>query len=860
MDVSAAAPAEQRMRQGLRVRLLAPLLVGLSVLLAVLIAGVIHAQKQQFRKKVEGSISELSGVFQDELRHDSELMQATLEALSRNRALGDAFQARNRKALITETAPLLQRLRAEFGITQFLLITPDRECVLRAHRPELHGDTIDRYSLLQCARSGEPFSGLELDPNRGLFSLRVLVPWYIEEDLIGYLELGKDIDPVQARMRDELGTDLFLLIEKNRLHRASWEEGMRGFGRTPAWDQHATVVVSDQTLPFVPEAVSSYLNQHEPTAATIIPIHEKHSYFEGRFLAIDDAAGHRVGWIAVLMDFSEYRSSLNQSIWFVTVLCIVLASALGTIFFLISGRIEGVLQANDAQIRLQATALESAATPILITDEDGHVTWNNESYSKLSQYTRRELRGSVPEILHPRFRKSAEIWAEIRAGKSWEGEVAGQRKNGEIYPVQVALTPVPVGEETGTMNYLLVAQDISNHKFAQFELKRAREEAEKASSVKSAFVANIGHELRTPLTGVIGMMDILKETTLDDGQLDCVDTAGRCARSLLYLINDLLDFSKLSAGKLTFESIPFDFESEIETVLRPFQIESDHKGIELLLDIACETPAKLIGDPGRLAQVIRNLVGNAIKFTEQGEVILRVTQESSDAGECVLRFAVADTGIGIHEQSMGHLFEAFSQADTSTSRKYGGTGLGLAICRQLVEGMQGEIQAESREGAGSTFTFTARFGVEAGIPAAPSSPPGRILAVDDHPGALDLLRKTLAAGGHDVDVAPAGPPALMRIREAAAQGRPYDIVVTDLQMPMMSGDQLAKQIGTGQSSGPRVLILAPVGWSPDSPLAPFASTTTKPIGPRHLQTEVAATIRGLRGGNRTLPTGNRLGR
>ncbi len=358
----------------------------------------------------------------------------------------------------------------------------------------------------------------------------------------------------------------------------------------------------------------------------------------------------------------------------------------------------------------------------------------------------------------------------------------------------------------------LLQDEIARRMLVELDLKRAKDTAESADRAKSAFVANMSHEIRTPMNGVLGMANLLLASALTAEQRDLAETLCQSGESLLTIINDILDFSKIEAGRLELEYIDFDLVEHLELALDLHADSASRKGLELVLNIDPAVPRYLHGDPGRLRQIVLNLVGNAIKFTEKGEVVLKVTIDQAWPKRVLVRFAISDTGIGIPDWVQEKLFQPFVQADSSTTRRFGGTGLGLVICKRLAELMEGTIGVESTPEKGSTFWFTAELRVAANPDAVPVVPLStlrghRALLVDDNATNRALLNHLCSAWELDHVTVDSVDAALAELRRAAESGLAFDLILTDHHMPERDGLDLAATVNAEPLFARPILVL-----------------------------------------------------
>jgi len=480
------------------------------------------------------------------------------------------------------------------------------------------------------------------------------------------------------------------------------------------------------------------------------------------------------------------------------------------------------------------TILESVQTGVFVVDAETHVIVDvNAVASQLVGSPKEELIGNVCHAFVCPAEKGRCPVTDL--GQTLDNaERALLHRSGRKIPIIKSVVPVTI---SGRKCLLESFVDISAQKGAQEELKRAKESAVAANRSKSEFLANMSHEIRTPMNGVVGFTDMLLDTGLNDEQAEYARTIKRSGETLLSLIDDILDLSKIEAGQLSLEEIDFDPELLCYDVCDLVRPRLGERPVELLCRIGDEVPAYVRGDPARFRQILLNLSGNAAKFTKSGEIELSLSSEEMGDGSLRLCARLRDTGIGIQKEKLEAIFEPFQQADTSTTRQYGGTGLGLAISRRLANMMKGDISAESEPGKGSTFFFEAVFGKsgtkkEFSLHQA-SLASKKALIVDDNRTNLDILRYMLTSRGLSVIACESGKDALEEMRKAGASGKPFDICVIDIKMPEMDGYELARLIrgDPAQFGTPPLLAFSSstIFAAKKSALAGFDGFLPKPI-------------------------------
>ncbi|MGE0378311.1 MAG: response regulator, partial [Planctomycetaceae bacterium] len=518
-------------------------------------------------------------------------------------------------------------------------------------------------------------------------------------------------------------------------------------------------------------------------------------------------------------------------------------------------RAEEELKASEARKR---AIFETSLDCLIISDEHGRIVEFNRAAEQTFGYQRDEALGEdMDELLfHPSTWRDGRTHLPQFHVLGEEGSLLGKRlevplvrRNGEEFIAEMAMQPIPL---EGTVHFATVLHDITNRKRSEADLQKAKEDAEAASRAKSAFLANMSHEIRTPMNAILGMTGLVLDTELTSEQRAHLLIVEDSTESLLSLINDILDFSKIEAGRLDLHLEPFPLRERIGDTMKSLSIRAHDKNLQLGYHVAPDVPEFLIGDVGRLRQVVTNLVGNAVKFTDEGEVLLDISLDSASEQEAELYFVVRDSGIGIPADRQGGIFEVFEQVDTSTTRRFGGTGLGLAISTRLVEMMGGRIWVDSEVGAGSTFHFTARFGIAAGevsqerATAIETLRGLSVLVVDHNLTSLRHLQQMFSAWDMAAATATSLPEALQCLRQAESSGDQFRLVLADANLPNGGSAALIRHLRLhpgGENTAIVVLTAAERSGAGDrSPLPEDCRCVTKPVKQSELLDAIGASF------------------
>jgi len=817
-------------------RIKVAILVALTTTIVGLFASfgtVLYLQAREgIDTEADDALAHVPAAFDSVLAGEARAMSTALDVIVSDASLWTAFEAHDRQALAGRAGPLLDRLRDEHGITHLSFHDRPGMNLLRVHDPALSGGAVTRATMLQAAQTGATAHGIELERG-GQLVLRVVRPWYAGRELIGYVELGQGISRAAEQLRRSQGIKLYIALHKTFIDRSAFDTWQASGTAALRWDATPAYLVTDRSNGVLPASVASWLASGDDR-----PPSYRVDKVPGRDLSLGDqqcramrfsfhdAGGRSVGELVILKDVTARYAALNDTAVSVALICVMLAVGLFLFFRFILARLSGKLgertaelaRANDAltreiadrkntehKLELFKYLIDQSNEIVLVVDvDDARLLEVSEHACSSLGYSRDELLAlTVPDIAAdlPDMGAWTAHVEDLRRVCRTTREALYKRKDQSTFPAEISLRYVH-REDRG---YVVAnIRDITVRKQSEEALRQAKEAAEQASQLKSRFLSNVSHEIRTPLNGIIGFAEGIAAAPTLDSARELSEIILTESDLLLGLINTLLDHAKIEAGRLEIESMPFEPTRVLEQVISTCNAQARDKDLTLDVSIAPDVPEWVMGDAFRLRQVLLNLTGNAIKFTEAGSVSVDVETLAARGDQAMLRFSVTDTGIGIPADKQAGIFQSFTQADGSTSRKYGGTGLGTTISKELVTLMGGEIGLDSEVGKGSTFWFT--------LPAAPCAdhvveevkrrqveppapetglacPPASILVAEDYPTNQQVIRMHLEAAGHTVTIVADGRQAV----EACCREQ-FDLVFMDMQMPEMDGLDATRQI------------------------------------------------------------------
>ncbi len=837
------------------------LMVPLFLIIMILVSGfgfiMVIQQRNRLNESSRLLMDEVSGGFSRMLGEQARAMLTIQGVLLKNRELRRMLKARDRQGLLAAYNSLFTQLHDAYGITHFYLESSDRVNILRVHSPEMSGDIVNRFSTLQAEMTGKAAWGIELGP-LGTFTLRVVNPIFDNGTLIGYLELGKAIEDILKNIHQYLNVELAVTIKKNFLKQEKWESGMKMLGREGDWNRYPEEVLIYSTLVHPPVEIEAFINgsSHVHNTSSVIKSSDGEVW---HFFTtpLSDAGGVDVGDMVVMNNITEIKRGAQHLLISMGSGTIILLSLLFLFIF-------NLLRRTDISILNQQSKLAAAsanmkillsAIPAFICFKNSRLDYiaANKAFANMLGVTPEEMIGKNAFDFFPK--EEAEVQHRddvkiIRTGLPLiNHETCVTDKNGDTVWVEINKRSI-YDSEGSVAGLVVMAIDITGRKLVEdkiletnrqleHETKRANtmaEEAKIANKAKGDFLANMSHEIRTPMNGVIGLTGLLLDTDLDDTQRQYAKRIEESGESLLLLINDILDFSKIEAGKLDIEEIDFDLRNLMDDFAATMVFRAEEKGLEFISFTEPDVPSFVRGDPGRLKQILINLIGNAVKFTQKGEVAVLCRLEEETEVFCRLYFAVRDTGIGISKEKQRNLFDKFTQADSSTTREYGGTGLGLAISKQLLLLLDGEIGVDSEYGKGSTFWF--RLELKKSDKKQEPLKIGdlskaNILFIDDNKTNREVVKGMLSFRNIEHALAQSGTDGLNMLYEACNKGTPFDIVILDMQMPQMDGLAVGKAIKSDEKlKNTHLVLLTSMANRGDAVLFKskgFAAFLTKPL-------------------------------